>query len=253
MTQTMSPPRVTPEQKRLYEEQGFFVMERAIPEEHLELLRRNLADAIDNIHRQMDEKNSDVLGINHRNKRYFVTLFRETGKNAEFLFSDYMADLCRQTIGENAWLFCEQYVVKAAEVGMQFSWHQDSGYVKTAHKPYVSCWCALDDMTEENGTVYMLPYSRAGTKVRVEHVKDEKTNDFVGYHGDDPGDPVICPAGSIAVFSSTCFHRSGFNRTDKPRRVYLAQYSPEAILKEGKPIICATEFLRDGKRVPEAR
>src|SRR5262245_47071312 len=102
-TQTL--PQVTPEQKRQYEEQGFFVMERAIPEEHLELLRRELTQAIDAVHKQMDEKKTDVLGINHRNKRYFVTLFRETGKNAEFLFSDYMADICRQTIGENAWLF----------------------------------------------------------------------------------------------------------------------------------------------------
>jgi len=244
---------VTDEQKKLYNEQGFFIMERAIPEEHLELLRRELNTAIAEIHRKMDEKQADVLGINHRNKRYFVTLFRETGKLGEFLFSDYMADICRATIGETAWLFCEQYVVKAAEVGMQFSWHQDSGYVKTPHTPSVSCCCALDDMTEENGTVYMLPYDRAGTKVRVDHIKDEKTNDMVGYHGSDPGVPVICPAGSIAVFSSTCFHRSGFNRTPKPRRVYLAQYSPEAILKEVKAIICAEEFLRDGKRVREAK
>jgi ectoine hydroxylase-related dioxygenase (phytanoyl-CoA dioxygenase family) len=252
MTQTTMP-QVTDEQRRLYNEQGYFLMERAIPPEHLELLRQELGTAIDQIHRQMDEKKTDVLGINHRNKRYFVTLFRETGRNAEFLFSDYIAEICRATIGDTALLFCEQYVVKAAEVGMQFSWHQDSGYVKQPHKPYVSCWCALDDVNEENGTVYMLPYSRAGTKTRVEHVKDEKTNDWVGYHGDDPGEPIICPAGSIAVFSSTCFHRSGFNRTPKPRRVYLAQYSPEAILKEGKPIILAEPFLKDGKRVREAR
>jgi ectoine hydroxylase-related dioxygenase (phytanoyl-CoA dioxygenase family) len=136
---------------------------------------------------------------------------------------------------------------------MTFSWHQDSGYVKTPHKPYLSCWCALDDLTEENGTVYMLPYSRAGTRTRVDHVKDEKTNDMVGYTGADPGEPVICPAGSIAVFSSTCFHRSGANRTNKQRRVYLAQYSPEAILKEGKPIILAEPFLKDGQRQREAK
>jgi ectoine hydroxylase-related dioxygenase (phytanoyl-CoA dioxygenase family) len=245
---------VTDEQRRLYEEQGFFVMERAIPQEHVELLRRELTTAIDAIHSEMDAKGTDVMGINHRNKRYFVTLFRETGRNGAFLFSDYMADICRATIGQSAYLFCEQYVVKAAEVGMQFSWHQDSGYVKQPHKPYVSCWCALDDMTEENGTVYMLPYARAGTKVRVDHVKDTTTNDMVGYHGDDPGVPVICPAGSIAVFSSTCFHRSGFNRTTKPRRVYLAQYSPDPILNnEGKPIILAEPFLKAGQRVRDAR
>jgi ectoine hydroxylase-related dioxygenase (phytanoyl-CoA dioxygenase family) len=245
---------ITAEHQQQFRERGFFVLENVIPEQHLDLLRRELTTAMEQIHREMDEKKNDILGINHRNKRYFVTLFRETGKLGEFLFSDYIADICRATLGETAWLFCEQYVVKAAEIGMHFAWHQDSGYVRVPHKPYLSCWCALDDMTEENGTVYMLPYSRAGTKSRLEHVKDEKTNDLVGYHGDDPGEPVICPAGSIAVFSSTCFHRSGVNRSPKPRRVYLAQYSAEPIFNvEGKPCILAEPFLKDGQRVREAR
>ena len=243
------PLEVTPEQKRQYQEDGYFILERVIPDGHLELLRRELDDAIDRVHREMDEQRTDVLGINHRNKRYFVTLFRETGKLAEFLFSNHMEQIVRATIGGDAWLFCEQYVVKAAEVGMKFAWHQDSGYVRIPHKPYMSCWCALDDMTEENGTIYVLPYARAGTTTRVEHVKDAATNDLVGYHGDDPGEPVIVPAGSIAVFSSTCFHRSGVNRSPKPRRVYLAQYSPEPILRDGKPTILAEPFLKDGVRV----
>src|SRR3954469_19188704 len=154
---------ITDAQKSQYREQGFFILERVVPDEHLDLPRRELVGAIDSIHRQMDEKHTDVLGINHRDRRYFVTLFRETGKLAEFLFADTMAEICRATIGGNAWLFCEQYVVKAAEKGMKFGWHQDSGYVRIPHRPYVSCWCALDDVNEANGTVYVLPYPRAGT------------------------------------------------------------------------------------------
>jgi ectoine hydroxylase-related dioxygenase (phytanoyl-CoA dioxygenase family) len=52
----------------------------------------------------------------------------------------------------------------------------------------------------------------------------------------DPGDPVNVPAGSIACFSSTLFHRSGANTTDRMRRVYLAQHSAEPILNgDGRP------------------
>ena len=40
------------------------------------------------------------------------------------------------------------------------------------------------------------------------------------------------PAGSIACFSSTLFHRSGPNTTDRIRRVYVAQYAAEPILDE---------------------
>jgi ectoine hydroxylase-related dioxygenase (phytanoyl-CoA dioxygenase family) len=67
-------------------------------------------------------------------------------------------------------------------------------------------------MTEANGTMYLLPYSRAGTRGVVKHVRDKESNDLVGYFGDDPGYPVIVPAGSIACFSTTLFHRSGPTR-----------------------------------------
>jgi ectoine hydroxylase-related dioxygenase (phytanoyl-CoA dioxygenase family) len=159
-----------------------------------------------------------------------------------------MSEICRATLGANAFLFYEQFVLKAAEKGVHFSWHQDSGYVRAAHKPYVSCWCALDDMSEENGTVYMLPYARAGSRTRVEHVRIG--TDMVGYHGSDPGDPVIVPAGSIAVLSSVCFHRSGANKSARMRRVYLAQYSPEPILNlKGEIASFAEPLLRDGVKV----
>mgnify|MGYP001798179839 CR=1 FL=1 len=85
---------------------------------------------------------------------------------ADFLFSDLMANICRATIGDPAWLFWEQYVVKSADVGMKFAWHQDSGYLKNMlpgyTKPYLTCWCALDDVDEHNGTITVLPFSRAG-------------------------------------------------------------------------------------------
>ena len=74
---------------------------------------------------------------------------------------------------------------------------------------------------------------------------------MVGYFGDDPGDPVSVPAGSIACFSSTLFHRSGPNTTDHVRRVYVAQYSAQPILDEqgSAPRHLAEPLLVDGQRV----
>ncbi len=249
---TTAPIKITDEQKKLYREQGFFLLERVLPPEHLELVRDEAKYYMDRIHAEMDEKKTDVIGINHRNKRYFIAnRYKETGRLTPYMFSDYMAEICRATLGENAYLFHEQYVIKAAEKGLKFSWHQDSGYVGYPHKEYLSCWVALDDMTEANGTVYMLPYDRAGGKDLITHKKDEELNDMVGYFGSDPGVPIICPAGSIAVFSSLCFHRSGANTTANMRRVHLAQYSAEPILnKEGTAVkVFADPILKDGKRV----
>ncbi len=244
---------VTEQQKQQFMDEGYFILESVIPEAHLELLRSQCQRFIDQKDARMAEAGTDTQGINHKGKRYFISnCFREEPKLRDFLFSDLMAEVCRATLGEDAYLFWEQYVVKGAETGMKFSWHQDSGYVGYPdHKPYLTCWCPLDDVSEKNGTVYLLPYSRSGIRSWVQHIVDEKTNDKVGYFGADRGIAVEVPAGSIVAFSSIVFHSSGTNTSDHMRRVYLAQYSCEPILTaDGSKLSGSAEpLLRGGKMV----
>ena len=234
-----------------FREDGYMILENVIPDDHLQLLQDLCQKFIDQMDAQMDKEGTDVLGITHRNKRYFVSnCLRKEPKMADFLFSDYMADICRATLGDDVYLFNEQYVIKGAEEGMKFSWHQDSGYVGFPdHRPYLSCWCALDDMSEENGTVSVMPFSRIGIRTWVKHTVEEGSNDKVGYFGNDPGVPVVVPKGSIAVFTSLNFHSSGTNTTSRMRRTYLAQYSAEPLtIPSGEKLWGnAVPFLRNGK------
>jgi ectoine hydroxylase-related dioxygenase (phytanoyl-CoA dioxygenase family) len=243
--------RVTSEHARRFREEGFFVLEDAVPPGDLETLRGECQRFIDERDREMDRLGVDKLDLDHRGSRYFVHAYGKSPVIERFLSSDLMVQIAQAALGDTVYLFNEQYVVKAAEQGMKFSWHQDSGFIGYPHRPYLTCWIALDDVTEANGTVYLLPYSRAGTRDVVKHARDEDSNDLVGYFGDDPGDPVIVPAGSIACFSTTLFHRSGPNTTDRMRRVYVAQYSAEPILSEdgSQPRILAEPLLVEGKRV----
>ena len=247
----VSAPPITSEHLRRFREEGFFVLEDIVPPGDLDTLRSECQRFIDERDREMDRLGVDKLDLDHRGSRYFVHAYGKSPAVERFLSSDLMVRIARAALGDTAYLFNEQYVVKAAEQGMRFSWHQDSGFIDYPHRPYLTCWIALDDMTEANGTVYLLPYSRAGTRDVVEHARDDESNDLVGYFGDDPGDPVIVPAGSIACFSSTLFHRSGPNTTDRVRRVYVAQYSAEPILSEddSQPWSLAEPLLVEGKRV----
>lgn len=245
---------LTDQQKKQYQDEGYFVLENVIPTVHLQAMRDACQQEIDNLDAEMDRQGVTKLGINHRGSRYFLPFLSQENKSVRrFIFSEMMADICRATIGPEAFLFLDQYVVKAAEKGMSFSWHQDEGYIPYPNPPYVGCWCALDDVTEENGTIYILPYSQAGTKTKITHVKDAATNDMVGYFGPEPGIPVIAPAGSIAVFSSTTFHRSGFNTTDQMRRAYLVQYSDAPILNDDRtgPRHLDEPFLQEGRNVAQ--
>ena len=62
---------ITEDQKQQYRDQGYFIIKRKLSDEHLELLRGGAQHAIAMVDRMMDEKKTDVLGINHRGKRYF--------------------------------------------------------------------------------------------------------------------------------------------------------------------------------------
>ncbi len=231
---------------RDFQTQGFTVLERVIPDDLLHLLR----DVADRAVADVDAE-ADAQG-RARTTKYFISAFEKYPELAQFVFSPTMAEVTRALLGDTVFFVFEQYVIKAAEKGGKFAWHQDSGYVQNDAAPdnplYLTCWCALDDITVENGTVYMLPYDRAGGRDIVHHSRDEGDWDLVGYRGDDPGDPVICPAGSIAVFMSDVFHRSGPNTTATPRRVYLPQYAPAPVLKSnGTPFHLAEPFLQDGE------
>jgi len=243
---------ITEEHRRQYSQEGYFILESVIPAEHLEILRNACDCLIDAMHAEMDRLGVDHIHISHRGKRYHIAKqYQRAPRLEEYVFSDLMAEVCRATIGETAFLFYDQYVVKAAEQGIKFSWHQDSGYLGFFHKPYVTIWAAVDDMTEENGTAYVLPFSKVGIRTLVEHVRDPETGDKVGYFGVEPGIPAVVPAGSLVVFSSVTFHRSGANRTPRMRRAYVTQYSAEVICRPGEtePMHLAVPFLEDGKKV----
>lgn len=236
---------ITEEHRSQFVDEGYFILERAICDEHLQILRDSCDRLIELMHEEMDALGTDHIHISHRGKRYHIAKkYDQVPRLSEYVFSDLMAEVCRATIGDSAYLFYDQYVVKAAEQGIEFSWHQDGGYLGFFHRPYVTVWAAVDDMTLENGTAWVMPFSKIGIRTLVEHVRDEQTGDKTGYFGDEPGVPAIVPAGSLVVFSSVTFHRSGANTTDQMRRAYVTQYSPEPIYKPNtkEPMHLAVPF-----------
>ena len=196
---------ITAKHSRQFRTEGFFVLKRTLPPDDLDTLRGECQRFIDERDREMDRLGADNLDLDRRGSRYFVHAYGKSPAVERFLSSEIMVQIAQAALGDTVYLFNEQYVVKAAEQGMPFSWHQDSGFIDYPHRPYLTCWIALDDMTEANGTIYLLPYSRAGTRDVIKHARDEESNDLVGYFGHDPGDPVIVPAGSIGLLLVDAF------------------------------------------------
>jgi Phytanoyl-CoA dioxygenase (PhyH) len=251
----MGPLEVTAEQVDQFKTEGYILFENAVPNHLLEILREECAYFVRREDEKMDKLGLDQIGITHRNKRYHAAFaVRERPSLGSYVFNDVLKTLCKALMGPDAYLFFDGFVVKGAEGGMRLAWHQDSGYVNAVdgdidHKPYITVWCPLDDVTEENGTIYILPFSEIGIKTWVRHEFDQPSNDWVGYFGRAKGVPVVARAGALAVFSSLTMHSSGANRTPHLRRAYITQYSPEPVLTADRKMLWgnALPFLRGGK------
>jgi ectoine hydroxylase-related dioxygenase (phytanoyl-CoA dioxygenase family) len=245
--------RITDVEVQRFRDDGCFVVESLLDRRDVDALRNECQRLVDERDAEMDALGVDRLDLCHRGRRYFPHAYDGSPVVRAFLRSEVMADVARAALGDTAYVFNEQYVVKAADRGSPFAWHQDSGYIPYRHRPYLTCWIPLDDVDETNGTVHVLPFSRAGSRDVVAHHPIEGTTELVGDVGDDPGDAVTAPAGSVVAFSSTVFHRTGPNTTRRPRRVFIAQYSSEPILDEAglRPRHLAEPVLLGGRRVAD--
>ena len=246
-------------QRRQFAEQGFAVFEGLLNDEALATLRDACGRFVAREDARMDAAGVDSLGITHRGRRYFANeCQRETPALRPILFGAPMADVCRATLGADAYFFFDQFVVKGPEAGLPFGWHQDSGYMvgnggPPDHLPYLTCWCPLDDVTTENGTVRVLPFPEIpDSRDRVlPHQRQPVTNDLTAWPADAPGHAIAARAGDVVAFSSRLLHATGPNVTASLRRVYLAQYTAEAVLDPGTRQLRrnAIALLRNGRQV----
>ena len=212
---------------------GFVVLPDALSAEELEGLRSACNTLLDE---PLDDGGHDGLhkiGLGEA-RRFLRHRHEEFPAVRDFILGPKMARLGTDLLGKDTFLFNEQFVVKGAGKGASFAWHQDGAYVGFDHPAYLTVWIALDDATEENGCVYVLPRDLDAKPGLDPHEWVEEANELNGYTGSDPGLPMTCKAGTIVAFSSLTLHRSGANTTDHRRRAYICQYSVEPIIDPGR-------------------
>ena len=240
-------------QRRSFTKQGFMIVQEFLDKIELEIVRRACDREVKKIVADMRSKGISEQGINVLDRKYFINNARiQNPKLADIIFSEKTEALCRATIGETAYLHNEQFVVKMMNKVTSFAWHQDSGYSvynggAAPHEPYLTCWIALDDMSEDNGTISILPFPRyTSARKLLKHTWSDEVNAMVGYNGEDPGDLIEVPAGTLVAFSSRLLHKSGANTTLRPRRGYFIAFTPtlflhqdetKGIYSQGNPLI----------------
>ena len=87
---------VTDEQRDQFHRQGYMVIENAIPQDMLQMMREECSYFIGYQDALMDKAGESVHGITHRSKRYFIgNRYRQSRRMWRFIYSDAMAEIAR--------------------------------------------------------------------------------------------------------------------------------------------------------------
>ena len=108
-------------------------------------------------------------------------------------------------------------------------WHQDFPFTPHSNDDVITALLMVDDVTEENGPLEVVPGSHTGEIHSLWH--NEK---FTGAIDDAKAqqcqnDSVVCkgPAGSVCLMHTRLLHGSAPNLSHEPRTLFICVYSAE--------------------------
>ena len=224
--------KLTDEQLAAYERAGFVVVEDLLSPQEVAGLQERLREythggrAMGELLAQIEprvergEVQVDHPGDGIRKIDYLVQhddRYRGLGTHPNIV------GIIEQILGPDIKMFRNAALMKPPGVGSPKGMHQDSPYWPIEPMALCSCWYAIDDATEENGCMGVIP----GAHKRGALPHHNVTDDFVIEDGHcDMNDLVLAPlrAGGGLFFHSLLPHYTAPNRSTSWRRAIALSY-----------------------------
>jgi len=249
-----------------FEEQGYAVLENAVPAGRLASIRaaamRIVAEFDADRHRTVfTTRNQD-----HAQDRYFlesaeaVHCFLEEkavdpdgrllcpkeqavnkiGHALHDLVPEFR-DFCRQPLIRDALralghdaaaLWQTMYIFKQPGIGGEVRWHQDATYLRTEPPAVVGVWVAVEDASRENGCLWVQPGGHRSPLRELYEVDHEaggaalRSLDSTPWPGPGQAVPLEVTAGSLVLFSDHLPHYSSENRSSRSRHAFAMHFAP---------------------------
>lgn len=141
--------------------------------------------------------------------------------------SPMLLDVIESLLGPDIKLLTDQLFMKPPG-GMEKTYHQDSPYFPIRPMELVSSWTALDDVTLDNGCLWVVPGSHLGGALPHSEVwmrgdqEDMRVPDQIIDR--EVEQPILLKAGDVSFHHGLLLHRSGPNRTSTRRRGLATHY-----------------------------
>jgi phytanoyl-CoA hydroxylase len=161
-----------------------------------------------------------------------------------FMTDERIVEAVGVLVGENVKGFASQFFIKHA--GMPGNaWHQDENFVPTRDRSLCTSWIALDEATEENGCLWMIPGSHASGVLYPMRPHNnpmlDRAEECYDFPGLETAVPIVLRPGSCVFFSGYILHSSTTNRRRSgSRRALLYPFAraetPLAYAAKNEPV-----------------
>ncbi len=226
--------RLTDEQKRFYEENGFLAVENVVSAEQVAAMRQRIEELCarwdsEEARRVGVQQEAEIAGAATSNKtaqtvRKFSNLVPYEDVFKAHATNPSLLDMVEDLIGAPISLYADQALLKPPFVGSEKMPHQDNAYFRVVpDSAVITCWCALDDATVENGCMHYMPGTHRWGVVGHEHVPGTPHLVPKGY---DSEKAVAVPikAGGVIFHHSCTLHHSPPNNTPHWRRAFVCHF-----------------------------
>ena len=193
--------------------EGYLVVESLVSDDVVSGLRQRTADIADGrvpYPAESIELEPEATGMSLASVRKLNHCAASDPVFAAHAAHPGILDVVELAIGPDIRLFSSQLFMKPPG-GIEKTYHQDLAYFPIEPLDLVTCWTALDDVTLENGCMWVIP----GSHLWGDETPDPYSADFV---------KVSMSAGSVVVFAGTLWHRGGANHSDANRLGITPQY-----------------------------
>ena len=251
--------------KSQYREQGYAIMEGAVPLAALNSIRSAAEQIVDDFDIDRHRTVFSTKDQDHGRDRYFIEsaqavhCFLEEDaldEQGNLLRPREMAinkighamhdkvpaftDFCRQAvfaetlraIGYQAPLLWQtMYIFKQARIGGEVRWHQDASYLVTEPPSIVGFWIALEDAHRDNGCLWVQPGGHR-SPLRERYEVDHQSGtavlqclDDTPWPSSDEAVAVEVSAGSLVIFNDHMPHYSSLNRSKHSRHAFTMHFA----------------------------
>lgn len=219
---------LTSEEIAFYHENGYIVVEDVLSDDELAALRRVTDQFVERSRGVAESDDVFDLEPDHSAERPRLRRIKnpidQHAVYDQIFRHDGILDIVEQLIGPGLRRNTTKLNMKEPDHGSAVEWHQDWAFYPHTNDDVLAVGVCLDDMTEENGCMLMLPGSHKG-----ELYSHHENGVFVGAVSDpdfQPGATAKClvKAGGITIHHARTLHASTPNHSTEPRRLLLFEY-----------------------------